>query len=119
MHYKQIFLLIKAQIKTNYPTKLFLADKYSMRKILLIITVFFSFCASAQIDKIISTPPNPPKLVNDYTNTLTQQQKEALEAKLVRYDDSTSNQIAVVIIDKLDGYSIEDAAIELGRKCGQ
>ncbi len=89
-----------------------------MRKILLILTVFFSFCASAQMEKIISTPPNPPKLVNDYTNTLTQQQKEALEAKLVKYDDSTSNQIAVVIIDKLDGYSIEDAAIELGRKWG-
>jgi uncharacterized protein len=89
-----------------------------MRKILLILTVFFSFCASAQMEKIISTRPNPPKLVNDYTNTLTQQQKEALEAKLVKYDDSTSNQIAVVIIDKLDGYSIEDAAIELGRKWG-
>ena len=89
-----------------------------MRKILLIFTVFFSFCASAQIEKIISTPPNPPKLVNDYTNTLTPQQKETLEAKLVKYDDSTSNQIAVVIVDKLDGYSIEDAAIELGRKWG-
>lgn len=89
-----------------------------MRKILLILTVFFSFCVSAQMEKIISTPPNPPKLVNDYTNTLTQQQKEALEAKLVKYDDSTSNQITVVIVDKLDGYSIEDAAIELGRKWG-
>jgi uncharacterized protein len=89
-----------------------------MRKILLILTVFFSFCASAQIEKIISTPPNPPKLVNDYTNTLTPQQKEALEAKLVKYDDSTSNQITVVIVDKLDGYSIEDAAIDLGRKWG-
>lgn len=89
-----------------------------MRKILFILTVFFSFCASAQMEKIISTPPNPPKLVNDYTNTLTPQQKEALEAKLVKYDDSTSNQIAVIIVDKLDGYSIEDAAIELGRKWG-
>jgi uncharacterized protein len=89
-----------------------------MRKILLIITVFFSFCASAQMEKIISTPPNPPKLVNDYTNTLTPQQKEALEAKLVKYDDSTSNQVTVVIVEKLDGYSIEDAAIELGRKWG-
>ena len=89
-----------------------------MKRILLLITVLFSFCASAQIDKIISTPPNPPKLVNDYTNTLTPQQVEALEAKLVKYDDSTSNQIVVVIVDRLEGYSIDDAAIELGRKWG-
>lgn len=89
-----------------------------MKRLLLILTLFFSFCAAAQMENIIATKPNPPKLVNDYTNTLTAQQKEALETKLYRYDDSTSNQITVVIVDKLDGYSIEDAALELGRKWG-
>jgi uncharacterized protein len=89
-----------------------------MRKLLLILSLLVSFCASAQIEKIISTPPNPPKLVNDYTNTLTPEQKEALEKKLYKYDDSTSNQIVVVMVESLDGYSIDDAAIELGRKWG-
>ncbi len=90
-----------------------------MKRLLLILTTFFSFCAaSAQMEKIISTPPSPPKLVNDYTNTLTPQQKEALETKLDKYNDSTSNQIAVVIVESKDNYSIEDAAIELGRKWG-
>ena len=89
-----------------------------MRKLLLILSLLISFCASAQIEKIISTPPNPPKLVNDYTNTLTPEQKEALEKKLYKYDDSTSNQIVVVLVESLDGYSIDDAAIELGRKWG-
>jgi len=70
------------------------------------------------MEKIISTRPSPPKLVNDYTNTLTEQQKEALEAKLYQYDDSTSNQITVVIVESTDNYSVEDAAIELGRKWG-
>ncbi|MCY7311135.1 MAG: TPM domain-containing protein [Chitinophagaceae bacterium] len=89
-----------------------------MKRLLLIISVFLSFCASAQMEKIISTRPSPPKLVNDYTNTLTVQQKEALEAKLYQYDDSTSNQITVVIVESTDNYSVEDAAIELGRKWG-
>lgn len=89
-----------------------------MKRILSILLVFFSFAASAQMKDIISNPPRPPKLVNDYTGTLTPQQKEALEAKLVQYDDSTSNQIAVVIVNSTDNYSIEDAAIELGRNWG-
>jgi len=78
----------------------------------------FSFCASAQMEKVIATRPSPPELVNDYTKTLTAQQEATLEAKLVQYDDSTSNQIAVVIVESTDNYSIEDAAIELGRKWG-
>lgn len=89
-----------------------------MKRLLLILATFISFCAAAQMEKIISTPPNPPKLVNDYTNTLTPQQVEALNTKLYRYDDSTSNQVAVIIVESTDGYSIEDAAIELGRKWG-
>jgi len=89
-----------------------------MKKFLLILTFFLSLIATAQMKDIIAKPPSPPKLVNDYTNTLTAQQVEALEQKLVKYDDSTSNQIAVVIVESADGYSIEDAAIELGRNWG-
>jgi len=90
-----------------------------MKRLLFILTTFFSFCAaSAQMEKIISTPPSPPKLVNDYTKTLTPQQNEALETKLYQYDDSTSNQISIIIVESTDNFSIEDAAIELGRKWG-
>jgi len=89
-----------------------------MKRLFSILLLFFSFAASAQMKEIIGNPPRPPKLVNDYTNTLTAQQKEALEAKLYQYDDSTSNQIAVIIVESTDGYSIEDAAIELGRSWG-
>ena len=89
-----------------------------MRRFLVILTLLFSICVNAQIEKIIATPPNPPKLVNDYTKTLTEQQVEALETKLYKYDDSTSNQIVIVIVESLEGYSIDDAAIELGRRWG-
>lgn len=58
------------------------------------------------------------KLVNDFTNTLTPDQEQALERKLVAFDDSTSTQIAVVIIPTLDGNDISDFAVKLGREWG-
>ena len=74
--------------------------------------------AKAQIEKIIPPRPNPPRLVNDYTRTLTPEQVQALEQKLVAYDDSTSNQIAVVIMNSTGDYPIEDVALGIIRTWG-
>lgn len=89
-----------------------------MKRILAILTLFISFCATAQIEKVIPKKPSPPKLVNDFTGTLTPEQVIALERKLVAFDDSTSNQVAIVLIATTEGNSIEDVAIELGRAWG-
>lgn len=89
-----------------------------MKKFLLIIGLFLSLGAFAQLDKIVPPRPSPPKLVNDFTNTLTSAQVQALEAKLVAYDDSTSNQVAVVIIPSVGDYSIEEVGLEILRKWG-
>lgn len=91
-----------------------------MKRFLGIIALLISFCASAQDDKAIPNKPSPPKLVNDFTKPplLTQEQKDALERKLVAYDDSTSNQVAIVVVESLEGYSVDDYAIALGRKWG-
>ncbi|MCU0334869.1 MAG: TPM domain-containing protein [Chitinophagaceae bacterium] len=62
--------------------------------------------------------PNPPRLVNDFTNTLTPDQKAHLEEKLVAYDDSTSVQIAVVIVNTLNDLEPVDFATRLGREWG-
>ncbi|MBL0340408.1 MAG: TPM domain-containing protein [Bacteroidetes bacterium] len=62
--------------------------------------------------------PNPPRLVNDFTNTLNDQEKNALEQKLLIYNDSTSTQIAIVMIRSLDGYPADDYAIQLAEKWG-
>ena len=72
----------------------------------------------AQIEKVIPPAPNPPRLVVDLTNTLSPDQQQALEAKLVAYDDSTSNQIAVVLIPTTGDYEISEVAYQLGRKWG-
>ena len=58
------------------------------------------------------------RLVNDFTNTLTADQQQALENKLVAFDDSTSTQITVVIIPTLNGDDISDYNVKLGRAWG-
>ncbi len=63
-------------------------------------------------------PANQQRLVNDFTNTLSSQQIAQLEQKLIAFDDSTSNQIAVVLVKTVGDYDINEYALELGRKWG-
>ena len=62
--------------------------------------------------------PSTPQLVNDIAGVLSPSEKAALENKLVAIDDSSSNQIAVVILPTLDGYPIEEYAVKLFRDWG-
>ena len=62
--------------------------------------------------------PNPPRLVNDLAGLLQPAEAEALERKLVTYDDSTSSQIAVVTVPTLDGNDIADYAQKLYENWG-
>jgi uncharacterized protein len=89
-----------------------------MKRFLILIGLFFSVCANAQINKIIPPKPSLYYAVVDNTNTLTSEQKEALNQKLAQYKDSTSNEIAVVIIPSLGDYPIEDVALGILRNWG-
>ncbi len=63
-------------------------------------------------------PQNPPRLVNDFGEILTPAQENTLEEKLLRYSDTTSTQITIVI---LKGELLDDPnlyAAELGQKWG-
>jgi len=62
--------------------------------------------------------PEPPRLVNDFTKTLTAQELNALENKLVAYNDSTSTQIAIVMISSLGGYPVDDYSFQLAERWG-
>jgi uncharacterized protein len=62
--------------------------------------------------------PEPPRLVNDLAGVLSADQQNTLERKLVAYDDSTSNQVAVVLIKTLDEYPIEEYSLKLFRDWG-
>ena len=63
-------------------------------------------------------PPKPNTLVTDFTNTLSDAEQQQLEHKLVAFDDSTSTQIAVVIMKAVGSYDINDYAQRLGRAWG-
>lgn len=62
--------------------------------------------------------PVPPRLVNDFTGLLAPGEAEALEQKLVAYNDSTTTQIAIVTISDLHGYDISDYTSRLAEKWG-
>ena len=83
---------------------------------IVFIIAFFSF--TIVYGQNIIERSNPPVLVTDLAGVLNPEQKKALEDKLVAIDDSSSNQIAVVIIPTLDGYPKEEYANKLLRDWG-
>ena len=85
-----------------------------MKRIFLLITILLSSFFGFTQD----FPEKSNKLVNDFTNTLSVAQVANLESKLVAFDDSTSNQIAVVIMKSVGDYDINEYTYQLGRKWG-
>ena len=86
-----------------------------MKKILSFLLVLISIAALGQT---IQPRPNPPKLVNDFSGTLSSSQQAELENKLVAFDNETSNQIAVVLINTTGDYDISDVALKYLRDWG-
>lgn len=80
-----------------------------------ILIAVFSYNLSAQD---FPEKPVPPRLVNDLAGILSPREIDALEEKLVSFDDSTSTQIAIVTITDLKGYDIADYAQRLAEKWG-
>ena len=87
-----------------------------MKKWVLLLVSYFSLAWA--IGQNVLPKPNPPRLVNDAANVLSPQEVAALEHKLVALDDSSSNQIAIVLIKTLGDYAIEDYAVKLFREWG-
>lgn len=58
-------------------------------------------------------PMVPKRLVNDYVSLLTPEEQNQLERKLLSYYDTTSTEIAVVILSTLHGYEINDYGTRL------
>ena len=79
-----------------------------MKKIITILLFLFALPALAYYN-----PGQPSGYVNDYTGTLTGEQKQALENKLSEFEKQTSNEIAVAIISNLQDDTIENFAVKL------
>lgn len=87
---------------------------YSKHLLLVLLLVFSGGLLVAQIPD----QPQPPRLVNDFTNTLSADEQMQLEHKLVSYNDTTSTQILVVLVGDLAGYDEADFAFRIGEKWG-
>jgi uncharacterized protein len=81
-----------------------------------LLSAFFILFAFSLAGKEVPPPSNT--LVTDYIGLLSPQEKEALERKLVAYDDSTSIQIAVVIERSLEGDDLFDYTLRLVEEWG-
>lgn len=56
--------------------------------------------------------------VTDEAGVLSQSDKETLENKLYAFEQSTSNQVVVYIVNSLNGESLEDLSYEIAEKNG-
>jgi uncharacterized protein len=92
--------------------------KFLLDHKILPIVLILLFLSGGMQAQDFPPAPDPPKLVNDFTNTLTPSELSALEAKLVAYEDSTSSQIAIVMMKSVGDYDISDYAFQLGEKWG-
>lgn len=86
------------------------------------LILFVSIIASIQViaQKGIPEKPNPPRLVNNFSeempNFLSAPEIAQLESKLENFAKETSNQIVIVVVDDLAGFEPSEYAYELGDK---
>lgn len=85
---------------------------------LFIFAILFLVISNRSISQNLPEKPVPPRLVNDLAQVLNSQEINSLENKLVAFNDSTSTQIAVVIVPTLDGYDKSDYAQRLAESWG-
>ena len=92
----------------------FLSENRSRFCVLLVLALLSVSDLSAQIPP----RPVPQRLVNDFASVLSAEQRASLENALVAFDDTTSNQIAVLFVNDLGGLDIAQYAIETGESWG-
>lgn len=90
--------------------------KFLQRKIKYVFALALLLIAGTALG--YTKPGNPTGFVNDYTGTLTAEQKQSLETKLSALKTQTGSEVAVVIIPDLGGDYIENYAVKLFKDWG-
>lgn len=88
-----------------------------MKKYPIILFFILGFLSFSKADPI----PQQQGRINDLTNTLTTSQIQYLESILAKFEDSTSNQIVVLIVYTTGEQTIEDYSMKVAEswKIGQ
>ncbi len=118
MNYLMKYLTVTEQAIHSYTR---VPRRYRLGRVLwLWAWVVLLLFADTVVSQAKQTPPRPvpPRLVNDYTRLLSPGEMEALERKLVAYNDSTSTQIAIVIENSLEGDDVFDYSLRLAQSWG-
>lgn len=89
------------------------SDRMIGASVALTLAMIFPVAALAEF----AVPPNDGFLT-DTAGIIGGVEESVIEEKLQTYKDTTSNEIAVVILPSLGGYAIEEAALDIGRKWG-
>lgn len=87
-----------------------------VKRFTLLLFLLISVGLSAQ--DCMPAKPSPPRLVNDFAKIMEPSEVQALENRLVVFNDTTSTQIAVVTVNDLCGNDAGAFAFELGEKWG-
>jgi uncharacterized protein len=83
-----------------------------------IFVFILAFVAFSSFGQNIPPRPEPPRLVNDFSDILSHQEEADLEQTLEEFARQTSTQIVIATFKSLDGYPIEDVAFKLGESWG-
>jgi len=86
--------------------------------LLIFIIILCVFSTNLIFGQEFPERPVPPRLVNDFAGMLKPDEIRYLEQKLVAFNDSTSTQIAIVVVPTLNGYAPADYAQRLAENWG-
>ncbi len=95
---------------------------FQTKKRLLFIVLLTLGCIQLSFSQF-KIPEKPSKTseqtsLYDYYNLLTENQKQSLEQKLIKYSDTTSTQIVIAIIPSTQGENINYLGAQWGQKWG-
>jgi len=82
------------------------------------LTILFSLLFIGLMAFAQQLPPKSSTLVTDYVHVLQDEERHMLEYKLDSFSDTSSTQIAIVIMKSVGQYDIADYGQKLGRAWG-
>ena len=105
---------INSQTNTNYKGSVY--QRFLFSTLLTLCSIQFGFSQ-------FNIPDKPKKItdqtsVYQYTSLLSESEKSTLEQKLIKYSDTTSTQIVVIIISSTQGENINYLGAQWGQKWG-
>lgn len=87
----------------------------------LLVTSLLCFCMRAGIEAAPLPVPEPQGYVNDFAGLLADRQRSILENMLRQYEEKTTNQVVLLVIDSLQGEDLESYSLRVAEewKIGQ